>query len=178
MRAGQHDGVRARAIVAKAGIDFGSDPRIAYRRAGEFCFRVTGECFRPDERHFAIVGVVADQRMRIFARDRRLGAEDGDTARDGRRACRFDRRDGADERQCELLPQVGEHDGRGSVAGDDDEVGLLRFDQSPHQVENAGNEHGLGQRSVGKRGVVGDKKEIGVRPCRCDLAIDGEPAEA
>ena len=177
MRAGEHDGIGARAVIAKARRDLGAKRVVADRRAVKLRLGIGGERLRSDQRDAAIAGIIADQRAGIFARDRRLGAEHGNAARRGIRASRLDRRHGADERQREFFAQIGQHDGRSGVAGDDDEIGPMRRDQLAHEIDDARDQRRLLHAAIGKGGVVGDIDEIGARPRRRDFAIDREPAE-
>ena len=177
MGAGEDDGVGARAIVAEARRDLREQRLVAHRRAGKLRLGVGGKLFRADERDPAVLGVVADQRAGIFARDRGLGAEHRDASRDRGGASRLDRRHSADERRREAPAQLGQRYGRGGVAGDDDDVGPVRADQLTDQPGHAGDQRFLGQGSVGEGRVIGDIDEIGARPRRGDLAMDGEPAE-
>ena len=65
--AGQHDGVGALGVVAEAGRDLGADFRIAGRRAVEFGLGIAGERGRADQRYFAILRIIANERAGIFA---------------------------------------------------------------------------------------------------------------
>ncbi len=76
----------------------------------------------------------------------------------------------------EKLAQVGQHDGRGGIAGNDHQIGPVRRDQFADQADDARHQRRF--IAVGKAGIVGDIDEIGVRPRRRDLTIDGEAAEA
>ena len=94
------------------------------------------------------------------------------------RAGRLDRRHRADERHREARPQRRQHEGRGGVAGDHDEVGLMRRDEVGHHGDDARDELALRPAAVGKQRVVGRIDEARVGPRARDLAIDRQSAEA
>ena len=71
-----------------------------------------------------------------------------------------------------------QHQRRGGVAGDHDDVGPVRGDQLADQRTTRATNAFLGRGAVGEEGVIGDIDEIGVRPRGDDLAKDGQPAEA
>ena len=62
--------------------------------------------------------------------------------------------------------QVRQHDGRGGVAGDDDDVGRVRGDQFAHQRHHAGDQRLLAVLAIGEEGVIGDIGKIALRDAR------------
>ena len=69
--------------------------------ASELRLSESREVLRADQRDLTIAGIVADQRARIFTRDRCLRAEHRDAPGDRAGAGRLDRRHRADERDRE-----------------------------------------------------------------------------
>ena len=149
------------------------------RRAGKLRLGVGGKLLRADERDPAVLGVVADQRAGIFARDRRLGAEHRDASRDRGGASRLDRRHSADERHREAPAQT-----RAALCVEAVLQAMTTMSgrcapiSSPISPATRATRRFLGHRAVGEGRVIGDIDEIGARPRCGDLAMDGEPAES
>ena len=82
VRAGEHDGVGAlRAVGHEARLDLAADRPVIDRLARERSLGQRGEPRRADEGEVAALAEVTNQYLRVFARDRRLGAEHGDALR-------------------------------------------------------------------------------------------------
>src|SRR5262249_46564075 len=63
------------------------------------------------------------------------------------------------------------------VAGNNDEIGLMRGDQLAHQIEYPGDQHLLIEPAVGKTGIVSDVNVAGIGPRRDHLTIDRKAAK-
>src|SRR6478736_9717815 len=78
MRAGQHDGVGARRIVLalpnKTWREFGRYPEVVDLDAAQCRLGQRSKLRRADQRHFAALREIADQRLGVFALDGTLGA--------------------------------------------------------------------------------------------------------
>jgi hypothetical protein len=178
MRAGEHDRVGAPAAgIDEARRNLARDQIIRNRRPIELLLRETREPRRADQRDIAAVGEVADERTGIFAADGGLRAEHRHALGARDRAGRLDRRHGADERHAKARAQMRQHQRRGGVAGDDDQVGPVRLDQLAHEVADARHKLRLAVAAVRKEGVIGDVKVTRARPRLGDFAENGQSAE-
>ena len=104
VRAGEHDGVGA--LPPSSTKQGAISARIAASSTGSPASAASASVARrrrPDQREVAALAEIADQRVGVFARDGRLGAEHGDELRLRGRAGRLDRRHGADEGHLEAL---------------------------------------------------------------------------
>ncbi len=79
--------------------------------------------------HQAIAGEARGEIVDIGLADGRVGAEHADRARRAQRRGGLDRGDGADDRQVERGAHRGQRDGRGGVAGDDDQPRMVALRQ-------------------------------------------------
>ena len=110
---------------------------------------------RADERDVAAVGEAGSAHGYIRGSPCRR-AEHRDALADRAGAGRLDREHGADEGHGIGRAQMREDEGRGGVAGDDDEVGAVGRDQLAHERDDARDGLALAAAVVGKEGVVGD----------------------
>ncbi len=178
MRAGEHDRVGTPPIrIDETWRDFLRDQRIRDRSALQLRLRERREPCRSHERDVGTIGEVADQRAGVFATDRRLGAEYRHPLGDGLRAGRLDRRHRADEGDGEPCAQMGENQGGGGVAGDDNEIRTMRLDQVAHEGHHTCDQLRLAMAAVRKEGIVGGVDVAGVGARLEDLAKHGEAPE-
>src|SRR5262249_57034182 len=73
--------------------------------------------------------------------------------------------------------QMRQHQRRGGVASDDDEIGTVSFDQLAHERAHPRDEFRLAATVIGKEGIVGDVDVARIGPRIDDLAKNGEAAE-
>src|SRR5262249_34385253 len=92
-------------------------------------------------------------------------------------AGRLDRGHGADERHAKTRAQMRQHQGRGCIASNHDEIGTVGLDQFGHELGDARDELCLVAAAVGKESVVRDIDIARVRPRLRDFAEDGEAAK-
>ena len=71
-----------------------------------------------------------------------------------------------------------ESQGAGGIAGDDEELGALFFDQELRALRRIAGDGAAGFGAIGQTGRVADESEAGVRQACDQGAQDGEPAEA
>ena len=132
MQASTTTSVRPPSSGDEAGRDLGQDVGVGAGRAGQLRLGQRREAPRADERARHSPGVGRDEVAGVVARDGAGGREHADALRTRQLGRRLDRRHGADERDREALPQRRQHQGRGGVAGDHDEVGRMPLDQALH----------------------------------------------
>jgi hypothetical protein len=70
-----------------------------------------------------------------------------------------------------------QHQRRGGVASDDDEIGTVGFDQLAHERAHPRDKLRLAASAVGKEGIVGDVDVARIGPRPDDLAKNREAAE-
>ena len=100
MGAGEDDVIRPPAVLLdETGRDLAGDLRVVDRLAAHDALGDRRERGGADERHLAIGGVIAHERVRIVARDRPTGRQHADQPRARSLGRRLDRRHHADERQ-------------------------------------------------------------------------------
>ena len=175
MRAGEHDRVGAAPVLLdEAGLDLLRDQRIRDRAVVELCLRERRQPHRADERDIAAVGEIANERAGVFAGNGGSRAEHGDPPAHRARAGRFDCRYRADERHRKARAQMRQDQSGRGVAGNDDEIGTMAFDQFAHQCAHPRDERRLAVVAVRKVGVVRHVHVAGIRPRLRDLAKDGE----
>ena len=180
MGAGEHDLVRAATIAFnEARRDLARDLSFVDGFAAHHALGDDGKQRRADQRHLAIGGVLAHQRMGVIARHGAARRQHADQPRPRRRRRRLDRRHGADERQARIGgPQRGQSQGGGGAAGDDDDIGLGFADQPRHHRLDPGDERRFAEPAVGKGRVVGGVDDFDVGPQAPDLGQHRKSAEA
>ena len=77
-----------------------------------------------------------------------------------------------------MSAQLRQHQRRGCIAGDDDEIGTLTVDQLAHEGNYTGDQLGLTAGAVRKKRIIGDVDEACIRTSPGDLAKDGQAAES
>ena len=125
----------------------------------------------------AAAGELADERTGVFATNRRLGAEHRHALAGGARAGGLDRRHGPDEGNGEPRAQMRQHQGRGGIAGEHDEIGAVFGDEVGHESYEALDQFGVAAAGIGKERIVGDIEIARIRPRLRDLAKDREATE-
>ena len=178
MRAGERHHIGAPAVARdEAGGDLGQHVAVADRLALQGRLGEAGKPGRADQRHLAAAGIMLDQPACVVARHGSRRRQNRDEAVAAARGGGLHRRNGADEGDGETGPQRREHQRRGRVAGDDDEVGMEARDQPLHHREHAGDQRRLAQPSIGKGGVVGGVDDVGIGAAGDDFAQHGQAAE-
>ena len=180
MRAGEHDLVRAPALAFnEARRDLALDLRFVDGFAAHDALGDDGKQRRADQRHLAIGGIVAHQRLRVVARHGPARRQHADQSRSRRRRRRLDRRHGADERQARIGgPQRRQSERGGGAAGDDDNIGLDFADQSRHHRLDPGDERRFTQSAIREGRVVGGIDDFNVRPQAPDFGQNRKAAQS
>ena len=124
-------------------------------------------------------GIAADEVVRIVARHRARRRQNRDQVRFRMGGGRLHRRHRADEgKPGKCVAQMRQDEGRGGVAGDDDEIGPIGGNELSHHFADPRDERRLAEPAVGKSGIVGGIDKAGIRAHRGDFGMDGQSAEA